>query len=500
MIKTLPPFPRHVFLLPAFFILHVLNSYYGLIPGNVYLTYSFYYCLLSGILLLTGRFITGSFSKGGMLTTGLLIIFYFFGACHDLLKSLAGMLASYTIVLPIILLLVIAWTVYLRKHTGTFRKGHRYLNILFTLFLLLEIAQLAYNILTGKQKENNYAHRSTPVLKNLGQQQDREDPDIFFIVFDEYTSSLALQKYLNYNNTHVDSTLLKNNFYVASKAQSNYNSTPLSITSCFNMSYIDKPLEGTKPTAKEGLQAWHSLKMSLLPKLLSENNYEIYNFALSDLNDHPVSTSRYFTRSEILPLYQETLWGRIERDIWWNVFKLNIPVLHKKREREYTSEANAYIDRNLKNLRLTIHELNKQTARKKFVFTHIMMPHAPFYVNETGQLQEQQVLTSVFDRSLYLKQLAYCNRWIDSLAKAANQSFSRPRVVIIEGDHGFRDANTLTGIREKQFMNLNAYYFSDKDYRLLYDSISPVNSFKVVLNKYFQAAIPLSKDSTILLQ
>jgi len=41
---------------------------------------------------------------------------------------------------------------------------------------------------------------------------------------------------------------------------------------------------------------------------------------------------------------------------------------------------------------------------------------------------------------------------------------------------------------------LNAYYFPDNDYSLLYPEISPVNSFRVILNKYFKTGLSLLKD------
>ena len=75
------------------------------------------------------------------------------------------------------------------------------------------------------------------------------------------------------------------------------------------------------------------------------------------------------------------------------------------------------------------------------------------------------------------------------------QKAGRPRVVIIQGDHGYRfytDAKL-----DAAFENLNAYYFSDGDYSLLYNGISPVNAFRVVLNKYFGCSLPLLKDSSV---
>jgi hypothetical protein len=41
---------------------------------------------------------------------------------------------------------------------------------------------------------------------------------------------------------------------------------------------------------------------------------------------------------------------------------------------------------------------------------------------------------------------------------------------------------------------LNAYYFPDKQYQGLHDRITPVNSFRVVLNTFFGAQIPLLED------
>jgi hypothetical protein len=132
-----------------------------------------------------------------------------------------------------------------------------------------------------------------------------------------------------------------------------------------------------------------------------------------------------------------------------------------------------------------------------------MLPHRPAYLDRNGNprmITGQDHLDRIHD-SLYLEQLIYANTWIDSLAKAATTTQrTRPLVLIIEGDHGNRFAKWGEAIREKHFMNLNTYYFPDKDYSMLYDSISPVNSFRVVLNKYFQAGLPLLKDSTIRLK
>jgi hypothetical protein len=51
-------------------------------------------------------------------------------------------------------------------------------------------------------------------------------------------------------------------------------------------------------------------------------------------------------------------------------------------------------------------------------------------------------------------------------------------------------------IYKKAFSILNAYYLPGCDYSQLYDSISPVNTFRVILNHYFGTEFELLKDES----
>lgn len=60
------------------------------------------------------------------------------------------------------------------------------------------------------------------------------------------------------------------------------------------------------------------------------------------------------------------------------------------------------------------------------------------------------------------------------------------------GDHGYRgDAGITDSIASYQ--NFSAIYFPDKNYKYLDDSLSSVNVFRLVLNKYFNAKLPMLK-------
>src|SRR6202000_1611417 len=64
------------------------------------------------------------------------------------------------------------------------------------------------------------------------------NPDIYFLLFDEYASSRALWQSLGYDKRGVDSFLLQRGFHIQYDSRSNYHYTPFSMASILNMSYL----------------------------------------------------------------------------------------------------------------------------------------------------------------------------------------------------------------------------------------------------------------------
>ena len=96
----------------------------------------------------------------------------------------------------------------------------------------------------------------------------------------------------------------------------------------------------------------------------------------------------------------------------------------------------------------------------------------------------------------YKKQVQLASSTIKRLVAHIQQNNKPNTIIIVAGDHGYRTEEGNN--KGYTFQNLNAFYFPRKDYTNLYDSISPVNSFRVVLNNYFNAQLPLLIDSNIL--
>lgn len=502
MKQSLKTFPFHFILLPIFFVWHACNEYFGLFPIKYPLQYAAWYLLLAGVLFVAGWLLFRNIIKAGCLASFLLIVFFFWGSFHDLLRRLhpPHFLVSNAVLLPLIMIAAIALIVYYKRKPKTPLRTNRFLNLLFALFLVMEIGVSVFKLITADGVKNNLAYSNLTTAPNLADLADSSKPDIFLFVFDEYASSRALKEHMGFDNAMLDSTLAYNQFYIVRNSRSNYNSTPHSLGSMLDIDYFNKELEGSKSSAKDLLKARKTLEVSLVPRLLKQKGYQIRNHGLFDLQDHPAHGIVLFENDITDALYNETLIARIEKELAW---KWKIPFLEARRKRTIATHFEDEITTTMNNLQAGLQELRTETKEPRFVIVHVLLPHEPYFFDRNGKRRESQLNDNAphLRDSLYLDQLRYANTWIDSIAQAASKPASRGRVVIIEGDHGRRD-DPVTGIsyiRDKQFMNLNAFYFSDRDHSMLYDSISPVNSFRVVMNKYFQTNLPLLKDSTILL-
>ncbi len=488
-------FPWFILLLPLFYTWHVYNAHFGIFNIGLVLKFTVYYILMAAGVYALGFLILRNRVKAAVWTIFLLLIYFFFGAFHDLIKNigLPRFFVSYSFLLPLGLVAVVYLTYRLKKSNAPVRLN-RFFVYLTGLLLCIEVGTSLFYLFTNEIRRIDPAGNNEPLNPTLKIKDQGQAPDIYFMVFDEYTSSKALQKYFGFDNSQLDSNLLAAGFYISENSQSNYNATSLSIGSTFNLQYFNRDLEGTLNNPHSLLQGAYAFKHSILPSLLEKHGYEIVNHGLCDIKNHPVAVRPLFHEYAVKALYYETLWGRINKDILWNL-TVRLPWYKKTRPPDMK-----FVGRNQKNFSNFLEELKTPGDKPKFVYGHVAIPHRPAYLDRHGKprMVSNDDMSDTEHDSLYIDQVIFVNTWIDSLAKAAiDTKRDRPLVLIMEGDHGNRYAEWGRAIREKQFMNLNTYYFSDGDYSLLYDSISPVNSFRVVLNKYFDAGLPLLKDSTI---
>jgi hypothetical protein len=145
-----------------------------------------------------------------------------------------------------------------------------------------------------------------------------------------------------------------------------------------------------------------------------------------------------------------------------------------------------------------------------FVFAHIISPHPPYVFGPNGEEILHEVPFSLSgpgrikggaqEVKQYIDQLTYLDTIIlEMLDKIISQSEVQP-IIIIQADHGpnaYTSVDQLEkGNMKEQYAILNAYYFPDGNYSLLYPTITPVNSFRAVLNTYFGGTYEFLPDTS----
>ena len=95
----------------------------------------------------------------------------------------------------------------------------------------------------------------------------------------------------------------------------------------------------------------------------------------------------------------------------------------------------------------------------------------------------------------YLEQYIYITNEIKNIVSSQLQKKSAiSPVIVIQCDHGPRPHEVFLKDKTNSFEVFNAVYFPDGDYRNLNDSIAPVNTMRVILNKFFGEAYNMLED------
>jgi hypothetical protein len=249
------------------------------------------------------------------------------------------------------------------------------------------------------------------------------------------------------------------------------------------------------------LQGVETAYRSQLPGILSGQGYQIENYSIFDLKGYPTLGKPLFNSLAERLIDEQTLWGRFRRYLLWNFTvkkfgtgKLRVTPAVLKLRNVY---AENFVSQNIAGLEAVS---KIQTSAPVFAYCHIMLPHSPYYFNaKGGYLPDSTLFDQGGAREKFIEQTRYANIVIGQLLNVIMKERVRPYTIIIQGDHGFRDFPDPAD-RNRIFENLNTFYFSDGDYHLLYDSISSVNTFRVILNKYFGQQYKMLPDSSVYLR
>lgn len=494
--------PFHSFLLPVIFILWVYLDYSGLIDTNVALTIFLVIILLITVAFLILFYFFKNALKAAAITTILSVVYLFF---KNIQQSFSGipvldMLTHYRAYVPF-LAIVVVYLLYKLIRSRQLTKVTLFLNTLFSIYFIMALWGIA-RLWTDAAVERRNIIQQFDTLKSGASTKLSQHayPDIWYIVFDGYPSSAYIRDVLKSDNAGLDTLLEKKGFFLAKHSKSNYNETAFSMAATFSMQYLSWLKETTAQLSSVYYKAASSVEISPVIQYMKAAGYDFYNLSIFDFEGHPSIQKNYFVtgESKSVILYN-TLWESYKRDIRWNFYdaQTNHPAISSEEKKSALNKKGlSYNDVIIDSLI----KLSVITDKRKprLIYGHVYIPHFPYLYNAEGVPYKDSVYSKTIfhDKKRFSEYTAYGRKVLASLVEQLLQNNHQP-VIILQSDHGAALALYDDSPKFYRFSNYSAFYFPDKNYSMLYDSISNINTFRVVLNKYLGQQLPLLADSTI---
>lgn len=428
--------------------------------------------------------------QAGIATTVLVGAFFWFGHVWNLVGDALGT--------PLILLAVwavaigagVMLAVRLGSRARSWTSG---LNLLAAIPLVLTLIPLG-EFAVSRGAAGGMLNPVSGVLEGA---EDRARPDIYYLVFDRYAGSPALEKYFDFDNEPFLRELEERGFSVARNSVANYVKTSLSLTSSLEMEYLDE--EALRADANHpGDQGVINRRFQGRLAVPSELKSQGYRFVM-------------------VPSWWPPTASNVDADLildYDGPSEFALALLDTTLVSAFTAPRADLDPFSMEELRnYTLHQLEQMhevpgLPGPKFVMAHFLIPHPPtlFDRDGTGFEGEETRLSAV---EKYTRQVEFTNSQIlDIIDEIRSQPSDEEPIIVLQADEGpfpqryaangetFKWADATADELEIKFRILNAVHLGGRDPEAFgfHDAITPVNEFRVVFNAVFDAGLPLLEE------
>jgi hypothetical protein len=487
--------PLHVLLLPLYFITQKSLQFAGMLDTQESVPA---YLLVLGLYVVL--FLFSYAFRNRKLNIAIFItlvgtVFLFFGDIKFSLEEIAWLhiLSKYRVLLPLLMILMIAIIVFLRKSRHPVRVN-LFLNLLFTVFLIWDLFILAFPNLNPRM----FSLLQKPVSLNVSSLPGRDSlPSIYYIVPDGYPSTQYQQETLGVERNMLTDSLEKLGFYEIPDTRSNYSNTAFSLAATLGMNYVEGMGTSKKMAPYMYNKSMQMVKNTPLISFLKQQGYDIFNYSIFDLDKQPALRKNVFLSMTTRQLiFHNIFWNCIKRDLFWQL----IPgYLERKKRAE--AEAHKRVFRNQHEYNNRVLSLIGDLVRTppvsapRFMYAHLMMPHYPYFCDSAGRLYPDSLVFGdkmINDKERFTMYLLYTNKMLLNTVEQIMQHDSGKKIIIIQSDHGMYEFSLFR--EDDAFRNFTAIYTPDQDYAGFYNGMSNVNTFRIILNQYFGQDLPVLQD------
>jgi len=291
---------------------------------------------------------------------------------------------------------------------------------------------------------------------------------------------------------------------VAEKSRSNYAQTTLSLASSLNMDYLDFVSDEVGSQSTDDLPLARLIRWNEVRRLLRERGYQTIAF----------STGNRVTELENADLVLRSSKSHVSMFERLVMDTTGLVLYHDLAEQFDWPAARFGYQEQRERITFTLDALGKVAAESgpKFVFAHLITPHPPFVFGPNGEQVNQRYMYTFMEGmgkfpgtpddyiAGYKAQLSYINLAVQEVISAILASSEAPPIIILQGDHGPAsrldwDAPGSDALRERMAI-LNAYYLPGVSHDRMHSTLTPVNSFRIVFNQYFDAEYSLLPDKS----
>jgi hypothetical protein len=464
------------------------------------------------VVLLILRLLSRSWLLAGLLTTLVALLFFTYGHVFGMVSSLpkiGDLFGRHRVLGPLWFVLLAVGGFLILKYGRKAGDLPLFLNCIGLALLVLTGGQLIYAqyLDTNVKLPQNVAALQDKNTFDPSRVADRQNlPDIYFIVLDSYPRHDALLKGLKIDNTPFLNALTGLGFVIPTCNMSNYDNTILSMPSILNMHYMEDYFPNFDPNATAYDHAWQKniIRHSLVRKNLSDLGYKTISFESEyDWVEIPDADIYYTIQTPgafIQALLNSTEFDSVLSDT--SVLRLltnaeEVSPWVKEQVEKINDLTGKFLGMigvrppgvaqlKYQQIMTALDNLEKVPSipGQKFVYLHVSAPHPNTVLGPNGEYLPQK------DNADYQDTFTYLDKRIpEILGKLINNS-RVPPVIILQGDHGM---HLFTYSR---LDNLMAYYLPGITKNPVYPSITPVNTFRLVFNAYFDGRYPLLKDTS----
>jgi hypothetical protein len=488
-----------ILLVGLFPLIALWKANLGQLPASVVLMPSLVTIVI--ILIIYGIWlaITRSFEKAALLTGVFSVFALTFGHVYNLVaqKMIFGISIGFMKLLLVYLILFITISVVLLKIGINNYSFLLYADILAGILICFNLVPIIFFYIQSSQGD------STHVTTNSNKSEGTTKSDIYYIVLDSYARDDVLSEVIGYDNSDFLIALRERGFFIPKCPYSNYDNTMDTIASVLNAQYLD-----ALGISLKSLDVATGTKTNLI--LHSKIFQDFKNFGYEIVTGRGFTSSLDILTSDIYLNYKKNqgIYDELAQQ-QFNGLYADTTILRVLTELSRdNAEAYSWIPYWLAGNRENNVELNQaifwfnqnnymfdslekipRTPGNYFVYAHIIAPHFPFVYRADGSFNYPPDSNDL--KILNAEMITYINKQVLELVDVLQKKSSIPPIIIIQADHGLHVLTTGMDLHKI----LSAYYLPGTVSTRPYDTITPVNDFRLLLKDYFDPTMNLLPDT-----